>query len=372
MIVLMYAIKTLFDQRFRFFMTASGVALCVILIHFLLGIYKGVADGSVEYVRSSKADLWIMQKHATNILRSTSMIRTSRRGDVEELAEVESAAPLLFIIGSVLVPDGPKTAYIIGYDPEKGVGGPPSIYQGRNIHADDEIVLDRSFAAKYHIKVGDTVKVKRDKLRVVGLSSGTNMFVLQYVFVTLNEAFRIINFGGMVSCFQVKLVPGSNRSQVAHLIEQKVPDVVVYGRETFLENNIDEMESGVLPMLFVIALIGSVVLTAILSLILSINVLERRKDYAVMKALGAPRGFVSRLVLVQSLVLSISGLILGLLLFFPLMKIVEKIAPEVSVSTSAYHILVISLGVVLIGLISSLYPISKLKQIYPMEVFNEK
>jgi len=353
-------------------MTVSGVALCVILIHFLLGIYKGVADGSVEYIRSSKTDLWIMQKHTTNILRSTSIIRNNQRGEIEELPGVAYASPLLFIIGSVNVSDGPKTAYIIGYDSEKNLGGPPSIHQGRGIQADNEIVLDRSFAAKYQLDLGDIVRIKQHKLTVVGLSSGTNMFVLQYVFVTLTEAFKIINFGGIVSCLQVKLKPGANQYQVARSIEHKVPDVVVYGQETFLKNNIEEMESGVLPMLFVIALIGSVVLTAILSLILSINVLERRKDYAVMKALGAPQDFVPKLVIIQSFVLSISGLMLGMLVFFPLMKVVEKIAPEVSVSTSIYHVIIISLGVMFISLISSLYPISKLKQIYPMEVFNEK
>jgi hypothetical protein len=84
-----------------------------------------------------------------------------------------------------------------------------------------------------------------------------------------------------------------------------------------------------------------------------------------MKALGAPQDFVPKLVIIQSFVLSISGLMLGMLVFFPLMKVVEKIAPEVSVSTSIYHVIIISLGVMFISLISSLYPISKLKQIYP-------
>lgn len=365
----MYALKTLVDQKFRFIITALGVALCVILVHFLLGIYKGVADGSLAYVRSSTADLWVLQKHTNNILRSTSMIRTSRIGDIEAIPGIAAVSPQVLIMGSIEVSKKPQTAYLIGYDAETGMGGPPSIVQGRLLRSDDEIILDRSFAAKYKVKLGDTVQIKKHSLKVVGLSDGTNVFVIQYAFVTLNRAFRVINFGGVVSCLQVKLTAGTSVQQAKGAIEREVSDIVVFDRATFLENNREEMNSGILPLLFVIALLGTVVLTAILSLILSINVLERRKDFAVMKALGAPRGFVSGMVVIQSLALSFSGLLIGLLLFFPLMGLVEKIVPEVSVHTSVQYVLWIVMGVALIGLISSLYPISKIKHIYPMEVF---
>lgn len=56
------------------------------------------------------------------------------------------------------------------------------------------------------------------------------------------------------------------------------------------------MESGILPLLYVIALIGAVVLTVILSLLLSINILKRRKDFAVMKTLGSPQRYLPQLM----------------------------------------------------------------------------
>ena len=50
---------------------------------------------------------------------------------------------------------------------------------GSNVTADDEIVLDRSFARKYRVAIGDRLTIKDDTLTVVGFSTGTNMFVIQ-------------------------------------------------------------------------------------------------------------------------------------------------------------------------------------------------
>jgi putative ABC transport system permease protein len=368
-IIAMYALNTLTDQPFRFIITVCGVALCVVLILFLLGIYKGVSVGSVEYVRSSDADLWVLQRHATNILRCTSILTPEHSATLKETTGVRSASPVLFILASVGLEDGPATLYLTGYDSKTGRGGPPEISKGRNISKSGEIVLDRSFAAKHHINIGDTLPVKNDTLVVTGLSKGTNMFVIQYAFITLADAHRIIGLAGIVTCYLVKVAPGADVQRVSSEIEANLPDVSVFDRTKFLENNIREMESGILPLLFVVAVIGSVVLMAILSLILSINVLERRKDFVIMKALGSPGGYIPGLVVIQAMILSGCGLFVGIALFFPLMGAVETLSPEVSVLTSPYQLFAVIISVTVISLISSIFPNRKLRKVYPLEAF---
>jgi ABC-type antimicrobial peptide transport system permease subunit len=365
----MYAIKTIFEQPYKFLLTATGIAFCVILVFFLLGIYRGVSVGSVEYVRKSNADLWVLQKHANNILRSTSILRSKHGVALEELEGIDSVGPVVFIMASVQLPQGAKTLYFTGYDEETRQGGPPELFSGRNIAADREVVLDHSFAAKYHIKLGDSLKVKNDTLQVVGLSKGTNMFVIQYAFISLSEAYRIVGFTGIASCYLVKLKKNTDAKSMIQTIRRTLPDVEVYDRETFLKNNIMELESGILPLLFFIAMLSCVLLTSILSLILSINVLERRKDFAVMKAIGAPVWFIMKTVIYQSFLLSFSGLLIALSLFYPLIYLVEFLSPEVSIMVSIAQISAVTGGVLFISLVSAIFPIIKLRKIYPMEVF---
>jgi len=365
----MYALKTLLKQYGRFIMTSLGIALCVVLMLFLLAIYKGVADGSVRYIRDSNADLWVLQRHNSNILRGTSMLPTIQGKIIREIPGVKSAAPVLFFSASITMSNSSGTVHLAGYDISTGQGGPPELFRGKELSDDNQIILDHSFAAKYKKKVGDIVTIKDDTLTVSGLSAGTNMFVYQYAFITLKKAHSLVGFPGIVSCFLVNIETGADPTKIAAAIRSAIPDVVVFDRDTFLQNNIREMEAGFLPMLYVIAFIGAIVITAILSMILSVYILEQRRDYAIIKALGAPAGFIPGIVIRLALILSVTGMAIAVILFFPLIKLVEKLTPEVAAVSSIGQILSVFGGLLVISLISSFFPILKLRHIYPLELF---
>jgi putative ABC transport system permease protein len=365
----MYALKIILGQPVRFILTIGGIALCIMLMLFLMSIYKGVADGSLEYIRASNADLWVLQQHANNILRSTSILTDNKKQHIKKLPGVESVSSVLFILATLELPEGPATVYLTGFDPETGIGGPPELDQGSHLRDHDQIIIDRSFAQKHHIHVGDRLPVKKDTLTVAGISNGTNMFVLQYAFISLEKAYSLIGFPNIASCYQVKATPGTDPRVLAERIRTEVEGLNVFDNPSFLENNIREMESGLLPLLFTVALIGAVVLVAILSLILSIQVLERRNEFAILKAIGSPPSFIPFVVLKQALIYSGCGMILALILFFPMLRLVEMVSPEVAASSSPIQILAVSAGVGMISLLSSILPNHRLRRIYPLEVF---
>ncbi len=366
----MYALNILAEHRVRYILTAFGISLCALLMLFLVAIYKGVSYGSVEYVRANDADLWVMQEHATNILRSTSLLPAAYEENLTKIEGIKSVSPVFFILASVkLQNDLNATLYLTGFDPASGKGGPPVIIKGRNVKSDNEIVLDKAFAAKYKIKTGDKIRIRDDSLTVTGICTGTNMFVIQYAFISINEAHTIIGFKNVVSCFQIFADKGSDIERLKSDIQSELINTAVFTKSTFIKINIQEMDSGIIPLLFIVTLISAIVLTAILSLILSVSVLEKRKDFAIMKVLGSPQGFIPWLVIRVSMMLSLTGVILALVIFFPMIGIVEKIFPEVSAKSSVIQILVISSGVLLISLISSVIPNRRIRKIYPMEVF---
>ncbi len=365
----MYAFSLITEHKLRYLLTALGISLCVLLMLFLVSIYKGVSYGSVEYVRSGKADLWVLQEHATNILRSTSLLPVSYQEGLSKINGVKSVSPVFFILASIKLKYHDATLYLAGFDPKSGIGGPPEIIKGRNILNDNEIVLDKAFAAKYKFKIGDKVPIRNDSLVVTGICTGTNMFVIQYAFISLKKAHEIIGFRSIVSVYQICVLSGSAMENIKSDIYSGFKNIVVFDKATFIKNNIQEMESGIIPLLFIVTLISAIVLTAILSLILSISILEKRRDFAIMKALGSPYGFISGLVIRLSAILSITGLFLGLVLYFPMVIIVERISPEVATRSSILQILIVSSGVMLISIISSFLPNMNVRKIYPLEVF---
>lgn len=190
-----------------------------------------------------------------------------------------------------------------------------------------------------------------------------------YAFISLAEAHKIIGFNSVVSCYQVSIDADANIENVRKEIYSRLKNVLVIENEAFLQNNIQEMESGIIPLLYTVTLISAIVFTAILSLILSVTVLEKRRDFAIMKALGSPPRFIPWLVIRLSVILSATGLILATVLFFPMIEIIEEISPEVSARTSVSQLIVVAAGVIIISLVSSAIPIQRIRKIYPLEVF---
>jgi ABC-type antimicrobial peptide transport system permease subunit len=363
----MYSIRILTAQPLRLTLTVAGIALCIVLMLFLLGIHRGVFIGSVEYIQKNLADLWVVQENTTNILRGFSLLRTGHGDLLKTIDGVTQVAPVLFLLCAVEREGRRATVYLTGYDPALGKGGPPALNQGHNVRNDDEIVLDKSFAAKQGIGVGDRVTLRGESLVVVGLSSGTNAFVIQYAFVTISRAQKLSGFPSLVSCFLVtSSIP---KAELRTRIREDVPGVDIYTQEEFMANNIREMESGLLPLLFTIAAIGGLVLVAILTLLLTINILERRTDIAVMKALGVPDSSLTRLVLALAFLISGAGTALALATFFPLAFTIECLAPEVTTSTSSLHIILAITMVAAISVFSALVAARRTHRIYPLEAF---
>ncbi len=293
-----------------------------------------------------------------------------RHGEmIKQVKGVKSIAPLLFFTATVNVPDNTASMHLVGYDPATGKGGPPEMVAGDTLRNDDQIILDYTFAAKYKLKVGDKLPIRDDTLTVAGLCEGTNLFVIQFAFITLSKARDLLGFQSILSCFQVMVEPGSDLLAVAANIRAVSSDIAVYDRVTFLNNNIHEAESGVMPLLYVVALIGAVVLTALLSLILSVYVLEQQKDYAIMKALGAPTGFIPGIVIQQALMLAASGLVIALLLFNPMLDAVKRFSPTISAESTASQVLIVAAGLFIISLLSTILPLLRQRRIYPLDVF---
>jgi ABC-type antimicrobial peptide transport system permease subunit len=145
--------------------------------------------------------------------------------------------------------------------------------------------------------------------------------------------------------------------------------VETYNQARFLQNNIEEMENGFLPLLYVICVLGAIVLTTILSLLLSITMVERRTDFAVMKTLGSPRRFLVIPIIGLVLLLSGAGEGLALAAFFPLTDLLEKLAPEISTKTSLEQIAAITIAVGFMSLLSAAIALRRLRSVYPQESF---
>ncbi len=365
----LYAFRLLQRQPQRLFLTIAAIALCAVMMLFLLATYRGVADGSVDYIRRNGCDVWVLRQNSTNLLRGTSFLTAAIENEIRSCDGVRDAHPVLLLLPSLHRGAQRATVFLAGYDHTQRLGGPPALFAGRGVHSDSDIVLDRAFARKMEVGIGDTVSINGTRLTVCGLSTGTNAFVIQYGFVTLARARSVAGIPDLVSLYLVEAAPGAIPDRLVRRIEEKVPGTAGFTDGTFLENNLAEMESGFLPLLFAIAGIGVVVMTVILSLLLGITILERRRDFAVMKTLGAPRGYLPGSIAVYALMLALFGIAAGLGMFPLLVSLVERISPEINTVTTLPHVLLVVALCIVVGEGSALLSMRRLHSIYALEVY---
>jgi putative ABC transport system permease protein len=350
--------RLLFRNRGGFFVTVAGVAATVSLLLFLFAVHAGVKDGSTRYVRTANVDVWIAQKGSDNILKSSSFLPASLAKRVERIDGVEAASPLVRVISKAEIRGKlSSTLFLFGFDPATRLGAPegaPALQRG-------EIVLDASFARKYALRTGDTIAIQRRPFRVAGISEGTNALVSQFGFVCFDDGAAILGIRDTASFIVV-------RTKNARAIREALPDLAVHEAKDFIRYHEEEMENGVLPVFAAAAIFGAAVGGFIVALMLYSSALERRDDYATLKAIGAGQRYLLRLVVAQSLLVTIAGCIAGALFTAAITPLLLRLVPTLTLRYSPMFLLVLP-AALCIGAAAAAAPLRVLRRIYPGEVF---
>lgn len=356
-------------EKARFFITAGGLGLTTMLMMFLLGVYEGVKRGSTGYVRDSRAAVWVCENNSTNLLRSSSFMSAALEAEFKTIDGVENASGILRALVTIKIQGKPVTLFVFGFDPKEPMGRPSRIIQGISEIHSSELIVDKAFAAKYKLVLGDSIVLKGRDFRIAGICEGTNAVVTQFVFATLEDAQKLLGFGGVVSFYLLSLRPGYPPESVIRILKKSHPALSFFSQKEFIQNNLDELETGVLPIFWTIALLGGIIGAAIIALMLYGSVLEKREDYALLKALGAPQKYLLCLILKQSFIASLSGFSIGVALNVVLSPVLLKLVPELSVAMTPWSVLIVFAASLLIGTAGSWAPARKLAHIFPMEVF---
>ncbi|ADB16410.1 protein of unknown function DUF214 [Pirellula staleyi DSM 6068] len=197
------------------------------------------------------------------------------------------------------------------------------IVEGRQVEFGDEIVLEYDFAQDMGINVGDSVKIVSMVLKpvtVVGLVKPQGSSSLQASAVacmTIGRAQTRFNPRGrkdLIDAVQIALREGVDQKEVQSRIELALADRKgVYCRPPvtntqLMQETLMSSEQGLrLASAFSLLLSAFIILNTFM-----MNVGERRRHMAIMRAVGATGSQLMTAILVESLLLGLVGTIIGL------------------------------------------------------------
>ena len=322
------AIKDIRHGLFRFVLTCFGLGLLMTVVLAMIGIYNGLVADALAVVKAPAADVWVVEAGTQGPFAEASSIPADTRDAVARMPGVAEAGAITYQTIEAAYSGETLRLYVIGFEQGRP-GGPHRIVEGRGLGTSHfELLADR----KTGLVPGDTIRLGRDRFTVVGLvEDAMNSGGDPAVYVTLADAMalqtaldpaaaRVQTARGVgelrpatVAAVIARLEPGADVALLTATVRQwKHLSALSQAEQEqlLLASVVDRARRQIGLFLGILLSVSAVVI----ALIIYTMTMEKLKQIATLKLIGAPDRTIIGLIVQQALILGASGLGIGLVL----------------------------------------------------------
>jgi putative ABC transport system permease protein len=312
---------------FRFILTCVGLGLLLGVVLAMIGIYRGIVVDALTVVRSHRVDLWVVEAGTRGPFAEASRIPGDTREAIARLSGVTEAGAVTYQSVEADQKQNKLRLYVIGYDLGRP-GGPERVVEGRSIgRSHFEMVADR----RTGLAPGDRIDLGHNRFHVVGLTeeqvaSGGD----PVVFISLLDSQKL-QFDLAPPAARVQLARGAggaSRDTVNAVIARLHPNVSPESvaetarrwkhlaamtqaeQETILTQSVVDRARRQIGLFTSILLLVS---TVIIALIIYTMTMEKIRQIATLKLIGAPDRTIIGMIVQQALALGFTGFFSGAL-----------------------------------------------------------
>lgn len=348
------------DPR-RLVVSAAGVGLAIMLVLLLDGLWAGIRANVTTYEDHVGAQLYVAQPGTHNFYGAVSVIPVGTLDVVRADPGVDWAAPVRGFF-SITDLHGTKVAtFIIGSVPGER-GGPWALTSGRAPRADDEVAVGRVVAERHGLGVGDPIDIMGRTFTIVGTTP--DAFMASFVFMTHAATDQLLSAPGTTSFVLVGTAePDAVRARLGST------GLAVLDRDQLASNDLALMtRAWGVPMRVMVA-VAFVIGSLVIALSAHTAVAERRREYGIIKAIGARGRYLLVLALRQTMMIAASGLVAGGVLFLAGRAVIVWARPQFVVVVTGYGI-GRAVGVALVmGAVAAVLPARRLVKIEPATAY---
>ncbi|MFQ5580812.1 MAG: FtsX-like permease family protein [Nitrospiria bacterium] len=284
-------------------------------------------------------------------------------GRLSDLAEPPPPLPVEGLSGSASSDDAERVypGVIIGRE----LAGRLGVFRGEIINVISPVGKDGStIKESLGGPMGFTPKIR--KFRVVGVfDSGMYEYDSSLAYVSIREAQKFFNLSDVVSGIEVKVDDIFLAGEVAQDIESRL-DFPYQARDWMkLNRNLFSALELEKDMMFVILIL--IILVASFNIVstLTMTVVEKSREIAILKAMGATRKSITRIFMLEGLIIGGVGVLLGIPLGLSICWVLETFytlpgdvyyISHLPVKLHAFDVLLVSVSAMAIGLLATLYP----------------
>jgi putative ABC transport system permease protein len=331
-------------RRFAIAVVATGLVFGITLL--LAGMNSGFSNEVDRTVSAFRADAWIVPKAAGGPFTTSAAFPSSIAAHVAQISGVREADPI--VLTRVTIPGATPTDLVVFGTVIHGVG--PRATTGRDARRSGEMVAD----TKLGKDVGQTVTVGGVPFKIVGTTDGLTVFAGEPTAVIPIQDARAISFAGqsLATSIVTRGVPSSTPPGYKALTSTQAaadlrrPLKSATGTISFL---------NVLLWIIAAGIIGSIVY---------LTVIERTRDFAVLKATGIASRALFMSLAIEAVVIALAAAVVATVMAIGLHSMLPM---RVEISTASY--LSLAVIAVVVGIIASLVGLRRAVGVDPALAF---
>lgn len=356
--------RMLTADRRRLAVSLIGVGAAIGLVLLVQGLWAGQLVQLTAYEDHAGADLFVAQRGAESLLGDASVVPLSVAADIAAMPGVTRADPV-HVHYTVLDLHGSKELVLLVGSVPGGMGGPWELAEGREARFDGEVVVDRTLAEDHGLATGEQVSILGRDFRVVGLSEGTRSWMTSLVFTTADTAADLTGGGDVASFILVRT--DEPAAVAAATGESSVVDALL---PDFLAANDRRVLAGVMarPIGLMIA-VSFAAATLVVSLTVYSAVIERIREYGVLKAIGANRSRLTGIVLGQAVTVALGGTAFGFVVYLGGSRLIRWLLPQFWFSIRPAQVLAVSAAALVMAAVAAVLPSRRLSRLEPAVVY---
>jgi putative ABC transport system permease protein len=377
-----FLLKNLLRRPARSMLTVVGLAVAVAAVVSLVGVATGFENSFLEVYSSRGVDLVVQRAGGKQNLNNGLPDSLS-----EPLAKLKGVKQ---VVGGLLDTISFREANLMGvllngWPPNSPLFSRLTIIDGRKLEAGDteKIMIGRVLASNLGKKVGDQIELYGSiPFQVIGIYESPIVFENGGSVVLLSELQRMMNRPEEVTGFTIIADDEARanelkdlRQRIAALPEAKALDVQLEGTpatefvkgvsQIKISRAVAWLTSAIALIIGAIGMLNTMIM----------SVFERTKEIGTLRAIGWTRFRIIKMVIGESLLLSLGGAIVGSLGGVLLVRILTQLPNASGIVSGRIATPVIAQGflvAILVGVAGAIYPALWSANLLPTEALRRK
>src|SRR5579885_1168377 len=327
--------KNIVNDRVRFVIATVGIAFAAFLMVFQGSLLVGFLHAASRLIDATDGDIWISARGVVCFDFSATLPR--RFIDIAKGIEgVESASRIATGYAEYRTPSGKhQVIALVGSDAGGGRQFARATLEPKgSVLAPEAVVIDSSNVGVLDASsLPQEVEINRRRATVLRTVSGFGSFLgCPYVFTSYQDAARYLRLDPEDAMYiLLKVRPGYSPEAVRQAVALRLPAVDVWARADFARGSqlYWILQTGAGGGILIAAVLGFLVGLVVVSQTIYATTMENIEEFATLKALGANRWFIMRVVLTQALFCGLIGCGIGLAATGPFVSAIRNSIPWV-------------------------------------------